>query len=124
MTLAMFSPWFVTIVGAMLMLVGLYVLVRAHMSQRNDLNLSYLLVDGSLKPPRVTLAKATGLGAFLISSWIMCLYAVEMKMSTEMFSVYIVGWGAVKVMGDYTALGERKLTDAAVNDEARSILGP
>jgi len=123
MTLQTISPWVVSIVGAVMLVSGLYVLARAHFSKRTDVDLTYLLVDGSLKPPRVTLAKATGLGAFLISSWIVCLYAVEFKMSTEMFSVYIVGWGAVKIMGDYTALGERKLTDAAVNDEARSILG-
>ena len=122
MTLSILAPWFVMVVGVTLFGVGAYVLTRAHYARSNDVDLAYLLVDGSLKPPRVTLAKATGLGAFLLSSWLLVLYAVDYKMSTEMFAVYIAAWGAVKVAGDYTALKEREMSDTAANREAREIL--
>ena len=118
MTLATLAPYFVVVVGAMLALLGLYVLVRAHRDRESPINLAHLLIDGTLSPPRVTLAKATGLGAFLLSSWLMVLLGVEGKVDANLMAVYIVGWGAVKVAGDVTSLRERALVSRVDNPDA------
>ena len=118
MTLTQLAPWAVMIVGAAVMLLGLYVLVRAHFDRSSPINLAYLLVDGSLQPARVTLAKAAGLGSFLASTWWITWLVVADKADSAMITGYIIGWGAVKVGGDITALRERAMGNKVDNPDA------
>lgn len=105
------SPAFVIVAGVFLLVVGVFVLVKAHRSKSNDVDLAYLLVDGSLTPPRVTLGKGVGLGAFLASTWVLVLYAVQGLVDAAMFMAYVGGWGAVKAYADVTALKERAMVN-------------
>jgi len=105
------SPAFVIVAGVFLLVVGIFVLARAHFSKSSEVDLAYLLVDGSLKPPRVTLGKGVGLGAFLASTWVLVLYAVQGLVDSAMFLAYIGGWGAVKAYADVTALKERGMVN-------------
>ena len=112
------APAFVIIAGILMVAVGLYVLIKAHYTKKNEVDLAYLLVDGSLQPPRVTLGKGVGLGAFLASTWVLVLYAVQGLVDSAMFLAYIGGWGAVKAYADVTALKERELTSRVDNPDA------
>jgi hypothetical protein len=105
------SPAFVIVAGVFLLAVGIFILVKAHYSKQNEVDLAYLLVDGSLKPPRVTLGKGVGLGAFLASTWVLVLYAVQGLVDAAMFMAYVGGWGAVKAYADVTALKERAMVN-------------
>lgn len=87
--------------GAGLLALGVYVLWRAHRNRRSAIDVEYLLVDGALTPPRVTLAKFTGFGAFLVSTWIVLYLTVTGKFDSTAFVAYLAAWGAVKVAGDY-----------------------
>lgn len=99
--LTKFAPYFVFAAGVALALMGVYVLVKAHRKNDSTIDLAYLLVDGSLVPPRVTLAKATGFGAFLLSSWVLIYLTASGKLDGTMYAAYLSVWGAVKVAGDF-----------------------
>lgn len=122
MTTAQLAPWMVLIAGGLLLLFGGYVLVRAHFSKDSRINLEYALLDGTLHPPRITLAKIVGFGAFMASSWWITWLVVTDKADSALITGYVVAWGAVKAAGDLTSLSERKLTDESANLEARRIL--
>lgn len=122
MTLDILAPWMVLIAGAVMMLFGLYVLARAHFNRDSGINLEYALIDGTLHPPRVTLAKIVGFGAFLASSWWITWLVVNDKADSALITGYVVAWGAVKAAGDLTSLSERRFTDEAANDEAKRIM--
>lgn len=117
-SLQLFAPWFVMGAGVLLVTLGLFILWRAHKSKKSEIDLAYLLVDGSLSVPRVTLGKGVGLGAFLASTWVLVLYAVQGLVDSAMFLAYIGGWGAVKAYSDVTALKERALVNRVDNPDA------
>ena len=87
--------------GAVLLLLGVYVLWRAHRSRTSAINVEDLLVDATTQPPRVTLAKFAGFGAFLVSTWVVLYLTVSGKFDSAAFIAYLAAWGAVKVAGDY-----------------------
>ncbi|HOM12528.1 MAG TPA: hypothetical protein PLB41_04345 [Rubrivivax sp.] len=92
------------IVGGVLLLVGVYVLWRAHRARGNNIDLAYLLVDGELHPPRVTLAKFTGFGAFLVSTYLLIYITLTGHFDATAFIGYLGAWGAVKVASDYITM--------------------
>ena len=110
MTRAQLAPWMVLIAGAVMMALGLYVLVRAHYNRSSPINLEYALLDGTLEPPRVTLSKIVGFGAFLASTWWITWLVVNDKSDSALITGYIIGWGAVKAAGDLTSLRERSMS--------------
>lgn len=110
MTIVTLAPYFVLLAGALLTGLVTYVLIRAHYDKKSPINLAFLLLDGTLDPPRVTLAKASGLIALVVSSWVVILLSVEGKMDANILGVYVIGWGATKVAGDFTSLRERSMT--------------
>lgn len=87
--------------GAVLLFLGVYVLYRAHRNKNSRIDIEDLLVDGAIDPPRVTLAKFTGFGAFLVSTWIVLYLTVAGKFDSAAFIAYLAAWGAVKIAGDY-----------------------
>lgn len=123
MTLATLAPWMVLVAGALMLALGVYVLWRAHYDRHNPINLAYALLDGTLHPPRVTLAKIVGLGAFLASTWWITWLVVNDKADSALITGYLIACMGAKVAGDMTSLSERKLTDEAANAEAKRIMG-
>lgn len=123
MTLLTLGPWMVLIAGAVMMAFGFYVLIRAHRNKDSGIDLEYALLDGTLHPPRVTLAKLIGLGAFLASSWWITWLVVNDKADSALITGYLLACMGAKVAGDMTSLSERKLTDESANAEARRIMG-
>lgn len=89
-----------------MLLLGAYVLWRAHRSRNSAIDLAYLLVDGALDPPRVTLAKFSAMVALLVSTWIVVFLTVSGKFDSAAFTAYLATWGAVKIAGDYMAKKE------------------
>lgn len=87
--------------GGILLALAVYVLWRAHRSRSSQIDVEYLLVDGALTPPRVTLAKFAGFGAFLVSTWVILYLTVADKFDATAFVAYLAAWGAVKVAADY-----------------------
>ena len=122
MTLAQLAPWMVLGAGTLMVGLGLYVLVRAHYDRNNPINLAYALIDGTLNPPRVTLAKIVGLGAFLAATWWITWLVVNDKADSALITGYLLACMGAKVAGDMTSLSERKLTDESSNAEARRIM--
>lgn len=95
------KPDGVAIVGALMMIIGVYVLWRAHRSKKNSIDLADLLVDHSISPPRATLAKFTGLGGWLVATWWLTYLIFADKFDATAFSAYLVYCGAVKIAGDF-----------------------
>jgi hypothetical protein len=122
MTLAHLAPWMVLAAGMVMMAFGAYVLARAHYRNDSAINLEYALLDGTLNPPRVTLAKIIGFGAFLASSWWITWLVVNDKADSALITGYLLACMGAKVAGDMTSLSERRLTDETSNAEARRIL--
>jgi hypothetical protein len=106
--LAQIAPWMVLIAGCVVVGLGLYVLIRAHRDKDSKINLSHLLLETALDPPRVTQAKAIGLGAFLASTWWITWLVVADKADSALITGYIIGWGGVKVAGDLTSIKEQE----------------
>lgn len=102
------KPDAILIVGAVMILLGGYVLWRAHRNKNSAIDLAFLLVDGALQPPRVTLAKFSAMVALLTSTWLVVYLTVTGKLDGVIFAAYVGTWGAVKVAGDMTAAKEAK----------------
>lgn len=100
------KPDAVLIVGAVMVLLGGYILWRAHRNRGNAIDLAFLLVDGDLNPPRVTLAKFGGLVALLTSTWLVVYLAVAGKLDGVIFGAYLTAWAAVKIAADVTRARE------------------
>lgn len=122
MTLAALGPWMVLIAGGVVMTFGIYVLVRAHYRNDSAINLEFALLDGTLSPPRVTLAKLIGFGAFMASTWWITWLVVNGSADSALITGYLLACMGAKVAGDMTSLSERRLTDEAANDEAKRIM--
>lgn len=122
MTLIQLAPWMVLGAGALMLALGSYVLARAHFDRNNPINLAYALIDGTLNPPRVTLAKIVGLGAFLASTWWITWLVVNDKADSALITGYLIACMGAKVAGDMTSLSERRMTDESANAAARRIL--
>ena len=97
------KPTIIAILGGVLLLLGFYILWRAHRSKDSAVNLDYILVDGALVPPRVSLAKLTGFGAWCASTWWLTYLTMGDKFDAGAFTAYVATWGAVKVAGDVVA---------------------
>lgn len=100
------KPDAVLLVGAVMLLLGGYILWRAHRARGNAIDLAFLLVDGDLNPPRVTLAKFGGLVALLTSTWLVVYLAVAGKLDGVIFGAYLTAWAAVKIAADVTRARE------------------
>jgi hypothetical protein len=100
------KPDAVLLVGGIMIILMLYILWLAHKSPTNRINVADLLVDSSLKPPRATLAKFVGLGAWMLSSWILVYITVTGGFNETAFTTYLFTWGAVKVAADFAGSRE------------------
>jgi hypothetical protein len=98
------------------------VLWHAHRDPDNLIDLRYVLLDGTLRPPRVTAAKWWANLGYAVAIWAFIWITVRDKMTWEMFAAFMAGVVGTKVLGDMNSLKERAMTDATINDEARSIL--
>jgi hypothetical protein len=94
------GPALVSGAGAVLFLLGAWIMYRAHRSKTSEIDWAHLLVDPSLDPPRVTLGKFTGLGAFLASTWWVTWLVSDGKADAALLIGYMGVWGAVKVASE------------------------
>lgn len=85
--------------GCFLLVMFAVILVRAQFDEKNKIDLSYLLVDSTTG--NVTLAKFTGLGAFLTSTWVLVDLAVSGHFDPSFAGWYMGVWGGVKVATDF-----------------------
>lgn len=84
--------------GAAMVCVFIFVLVRAHFNKEGSINLSMLITEEG----KVTLAKFGGLLALLTSTWLVVYLAVDKALTEGIFIGYVVGWGGVKIAADLT----------------------
>lgn len=96
------KPDGVAIVGFLMLLIGVYVLWRAHKSKKQkNIDMADLLVDHAVIPPRMTLAKFTGLGGWLVATWWLSYITFSGKFDATAFAAYLAYCGAVKIAGDF-----------------------
>lgn len=105
MTFLSFFTWLqsvgsVLVFGMFLSGLGVYLLWRASKNKNSRIDISDILVDSSLKPPRVTLAKFSGVVALFASTWWITVLLAREDFSAEYLWAYLATWGAVKVAGD------------------------
>ena len=108
MTLSELAPWAVIVIGVVLATSIVLVLIRAHRDKESPINLAHLLLETALVPPRITQAKALGLGTWFVSTWWITWLVVESKADSALLIGYMVAWGGVKVAGDLTSIREQE----------------
>ena len=86
------------VLGLFLLAITVFILARAQTDKKNKIDLQYLLVDSSTQ--KITLAKFSGFGAFMASTWVFVMLPVTGKFDAAFASAYMVTWGAVKVAQD------------------------
>ena len=91
------------VLGLALLAVLVYVLWRAQRTQGNKIDLAYLLVDSTTGT--VTLAKFSGFGAFLASTWIVVDLTITGHFDTTFAGFYMGIWGGAKVATDWALRG-------------------
>ena len=89
------------VVGTIMVVLGVYILWRAHRNKSSRINVEDLLIDSSLAPPRVTLAKFIGLGGWMAGTWWITYITFTGKFDGAAFAAYLAYCGAVKVAGDW-----------------------
>lgn len=95
------KPDAVAVIGGMMILLGMYVLWRAHRSRNSAINLADLLLDSTYHPPRVTLAKFLGFAGWLVSTyWISYIVAQGKYDPTSLIIGYLGACLAAKVATD------------------------
>ena len=86
------------VLGLVLLAVLAFILWKAQRGP-GKVDLTYLLVDSSVG--NVTLAKFTGFGAFLASTWVFVDLAVTGRWDSTYGSWYIALWAGAKVATDF-----------------------
>lgn len=117
--------------GFLCLVMFLFVMVRAHFSRRNPIDLSDLITEWAAGKRRITMSRFTAFGGFLIGSWAFVSAAVAGSLSGSWEGIlaymgvcfgYRVGDGWLKNQRDATVTAEPA---APVNAEAEpSPAGP
>ena len=107
MSLLSQTPDAAVVTGSILIGIGVYVLWRAH-RKKVQTDITDIVIDSSLNPPRITQAKVLGFFAFLFSTWWLTVLVMKNQMSAEYFWAYSLTWGVVKVAGDFAAFKESR----------------
>lgn len=103
------SVYFVIGLGVAFAIFGICILYKAQKNPRSKVDIWDVLIDSSLVPPRITLAKVSGVIALVTTTWLMLFLTADAAMEPEYFWAYLGAWGAVKVAGDVWSSREGRI---------------